>query len=120
MFNLVKHWKLIILVINVIIFSLSIVVAAEPLNDAAKGGDLDEARRLIEGGADIECRDASSSTPIYNAVDGGHRDLAEFLISKGANINVNCENGNTLCTVLQSYSGVTRKWQNFSLRMELM
>ncbi len=95
MFNLVKHWKLIILVINVIIFSLSAFTSAEPLNDAAKEGDLDGVKRLIEEGANIEVRDASSSTPLYNAVDGGHRDVAKFLILKGANVNVNCENGNT-------------------------
>ncbi len=95
MFNLVKHWKLIILVINVMIFTISAFSSAEPLNDAAKEGDLDEVKRLIEEGANIEVRDASKSTPLYNAVDGGHRDLAKFLILKGANINVNCENGNT-------------------------
>ena len=79
MYNLVKHWKLIILVINVLIFSLSAFTNAEPLNDAAKEGDLDEVKRLIEKGANIEVRDASKSTPLYNAVDGGHRDLAKFL-----------------------------------------
>jgi hypothetical protein len=47
MFHLVKHWKLIILVINVIFFSLSALVGAEPLDDAAKEGDLDEVKRLI-------------------------------------------------------------------------
>ena len=75
MFNLVKHWKPILLVINVIVFSLSTFAGAEPLNDASKAGDLNEVKRLIEEGANIECRDASSSTPIYNAVDGGHRDV---------------------------------------------
>ena len=70
MFNLVKHWKLIILVINVIIFSLSAFTSAEPLNDAAKEGDLDEVNRLIEEGANIEVRDASVSTPLYNAEIG--------------------------------------------------
>ena len=56
MFNLVKHWKLIILVINVIIFSLSTFASAEPLNDVAKEGDLDEVKRLIEKGTNIEVR----------------------------------------------------------------
>jgi hypothetical protein len=50
MFNLVKHWKPILLIINVIVFSLSSVVGAEPLNNAAEAGELDEVKRLIEGG----------------------------------------------------------------------
>ncbi len=95
MFILVKHWKLIILVINVIIFSLSAFTSAAPLNDAAKEGDLDEVKRLIKEGANIEVRDASASTPLYNAVDRGNKDIVEFLILKGANVNVNCTEGNT-------------------------
>ena len=90
MFNLVKHWKLIILVINVMIFTISTFSSAEPLNDAAKEGDLDEVKRLIEKGANIEVRDVSKSTPLYNAVDRGNKDVVEFLILKGANVNVNC------------------------------
>jgi len=69
MFHLVKHWKLIILVINVIIFSLIAFASAELLNDAAKEGDLDEVKRLIKEGANIEAKDISGSTPLYNALD---------------------------------------------------
>jgi len=47
MLHFVKHWKLIILAINVIIFSLSVFANAETLNDAAKEGDLDKIKRLI-------------------------------------------------------------------------
>ena len=87
MFHLVKHWKLIILVINVIIFSLSAFASAEPLNDAAKEGDLDEVKRLIKEGANIESKDVSGSTPLYNALDRGNKEVVQFLILKGANVN---------------------------------
>jgi ankyrin repeat protein len=66
------------------IFTISAFSGAEPLNDAAKEGDLDEVKRLIKEGANIEVRDASASTPLYNAVDRGNRDVVEFLILKGA------------------------------------
>ena len=95
MFNLVHHWKQIFLVIHVLIFTFSIFAGAEPLNDAAKEGDLDKVNRLIQEGANIEVRDASSSTPLYNAVDGGHKELAELLISKGANVNAVDKSGNS-------------------------
>jgi ankyrin repeat protein len=95
MFNLVKHWKLIVLVINVMIFTISAFTSAEPLNDAAKEGNLDEVKRLIEEGANIEVRDSSRSTPLYNALDQGNKDVMKFLILKGANVNVNCTEGYT-------------------------
>ena len=59
MLNLAKHWKLIILAINVMIFTISAISSAEPLNDAAKEGDLDEVKRLVKEGANIEVRDVS-------------------------------------------------------------
>jgi hypothetical protein len=78
-----------------IVFSLGTVVGAEPLNDAAKEGNLDEVKRLIEEGANIEVRDSSRATPLYNALDQGNKDVVEFLILKGANVNVNCTEGYT-------------------------
>ena len=59
MLSIVKRWKLILLVINAIIFSLSVFASVEPLNDTAKEGDLDEVRRLIKEGANIEAKDVS-------------------------------------------------------------
>jgi ankyrin repeat protein len=95
MFHLVKHWNRIILVVNVIIFSLSAFASAEPLNGAAKDGDLDEAKRLIEEGANIEAKDVSGSTPLYNALDQGNKEIVKFLILKGANVNAVMINGKT-------------------------
>ena len=71
------------------------VTNADPLNEAAKQGNLKEVKRLISKGANIEAKDASSATPLYNAVDKGNKDVVEFLISKGANINANCTDGFT-------------------------
>ena len=71
------------------------LVDAEPLNDAAKEGNLDEVKRLIEEGANIEVRDSSRATPLYNALDRGNKDVVVFLILKGANVNVNCTEGYT-------------------------
>jgi ankyrin repeat protein len=95
MVNLFNHWKQMVLSIIVAIIGFSVFTSAEPLNDASKEGDLDKVRRLMEEGANIEARDASSSTPLYNAVGGSHRDIAKFLILKGTNVNANCTDGMT-------------------------
>lgn len=56
-------------VVIFLLFVLGSVANAEPLNEAAKQGNLKEVKRLISKGANIEVKDASSATPLYNAVD---------------------------------------------------
>ena len=84
-----------ILVINVIVFTFALFAGAEPLNDASKEGDLDEVKRLIQGGANIEVRDASSSTLLFIVAYSGNKELAELLILKGANVNAVDKTGYT-------------------------
>lgn len=57
------------------------------LHEAAKKGNLDEVKHLIEEGADVNVKDENSDTPLYIAVGQGHKDIAELLILKGANVN---------------------------------
>src|SRR5512137_2281507 len=97
-----QSWKMTLSVI-LLLFFLGSVTSAEPLNEAAKQGNLKEVKRLISKGANIEAKDASSATPLYNAVDKGNKDVVEFLILKGADLNANCTDGFTplhLATVL--------------------
>jgi len=62
-----------------------------PLHIAAKRGEMDLARLLIEHGADVNARieqqDKAGITPLHVAVEAGHKDLARFLIAKGADVN---------------------------------
>jgi len=83
MLNLGKRWKLMMVYIYVIIFSLSGFAAAEPLHEAAKEGDLAKAKSLIEEGADVNVTSETEVTPLHWAADGGHKDVAELLRRHG-------------------------------------
>ncbi len=56
----------------------------EALIHAAKNGNFDEARRLVEQGADVNHSDIP---PFFWAYFKGHTDLCKWLLSKGGNIN---------------------------------
>ena len=59
------------------------------LHFAARNGQLDAARALIDGGADInQVNKADQSTPLVTAASNGHFELAKFLLDKGADVNL--------------------------------
>ena len=55
---------------------------------ASSGQDLDEVKRLVAKGADVNRRDASGSTALLHAAMAGNQGIVKFLISKGAEINI--------------------------------
>ncbi|MEI6559689.1 MAG: ankyrin repeat domain-containing protein [Rhodospirillaceae bacterium] len=57
------------------------------LFDAAASGDLDEVKRLIAKGADVNAISKGGGTLLHWAADGGHVEIAMFLIAKGADVN---------------------------------
>ena len=60
----------------------------EKLHFAASDGDLEEVRRLVEEGFDVNAFDeALSLTPLHYAVREEHLEVAEYLISVGADVN---------------------------------
>ena len=64
------------------------------LHFAARNGQLDAARALIEGGADInQPNGTDKSTPLVTAASNGHFELAKFLLDHGADPNLANESG---------------------------
>jgi ankyrin repeat protein len=60
----------------------------EQLHFAADDGDLEQARKLVEGGCDVNAFDeALSLTPLHYAARNGHVDVIEYLLSVGADVN---------------------------------
>lgn len=54
---------------------------------AARAGDPNSARYLIEGGADVNEVNAFGTSPLITAVHAGNIELISYLISSGADIN---------------------------------
>src|SRR5580658_876527 len=58
------------------------------LLDAARKGDLDTVKALIEKGAPVEAKTSYGQTPLYLAAMSGHEDVVRFLLDKGAKTDV--------------------------------
>jgi uncharacterized protein len=54
---------------------------------AAIGGDLEIAKRLLEGGADVNAK-AESAAPIHGAVMGGSEAMVRLLLERGADASL--------------------------------
>jgi ankyrin repeat protein len=63
------------------------VAAAGPLHDAAGAGDVEEVRRLISEGSDIDEVDRLAGMPLHVAALRGQVEVAQFLISEGASVD---------------------------------
>jgi hypothetical protein len=60
---------------------------AGSLHDAARDGDLEKARVLIDEGAVIDSQSERGETPLTLAILAGQGKVVEFLVDKGAAID---------------------------------
>ena len=68
---------------------------ADPLHDAARQGDVAQARQLLDGGVDPAAPDAAGEPPLLIAALAGQADMVELLLERGADINIRNERGLT-------------------------
>ena len=71
------------------------VLAANPLERAAKAGDVTAARTLLEQGTPVDTRLDIGRTPLIAAAAKGRTQLIKYLIGAGADINAQDNNGST-------------------------
>jgi ankyrin repeat protein len=69
--------------------------ALAPLLYAARDGRLENAKILLDAGADLELADANGITPLLMAISNNQIEVARFLIDRGAKINVSDWYGRT-------------------------
>ncbi len=76
------------------VFTLSPALAG-PLHDAVQKGDLEEVKRLIADGADVNAKARKGDTPLHSAAWFGYKAMAKLLIEKGADVNAKTNTGAT-------------------------
>jgi hypothetical protein len=77
-----------------------------PLLFAARQGDLDSARALLDAGAAVNTVSGGDNTsPLLMAVINGYFDLAAYLIERGANPSLASDNG-----VTPLYAAINMQW----------
>ena len=67
--------------------------AEPPLHLAARSGDVEMSRLLLDAGADVDGFDSDESTPLHVAAVARQAELARFLIARGADVNRRDRNG---------------------------
>jgi len=74
------------------------------IHQAALDGQLDQVKRLLSEGFDIDLKDADGRTPLMYASFNGHKEIIKLLIEKGANVNLGDRYGRTALMMASSGS----------------
>lgn len=77
-----------------LVFATSTVIAG-PLHDAAKAGDVDRTRQLLDQGAAIAELDPAGDPPLVIAALAGDADVVSLLLDRGADIEIRNKHGLT-------------------------
>lgn len=72
-----------------------IEVAHTPLSAAARIGNLEIAKLLLDAGSQIDFYDVYVQSPLMAAAEAGHLDFVKFLVKNGADINAVSDNHGT-------------------------
>jgi ankyrin repeat protein len=67
----------------------------QALLESAYTGRLEEVRRLVSGGAEVDAVDPEKRTALMFAAFNGHTPVVDFLLEKGANVDAKDGNGRT-------------------------
>jgi ankyrin repeat protein len=78
---------------------------------AAKSGDVEAARALLQSGADINAKDRYGQTALMLAAHHGHEALVETLIEHGADLNVTAKYrlSALMLAVVAGHAGIARR-----------
>ena len=58
------------------------------LSDAVRTGNIEDVKKHLAAGADVNAKDMYEDTPLYEAVKLGYKGIAELLLANGADVNV--------------------------------
>ena len=85
--------------------------ALTPLMYAARQGNIEAAKALLDGGAKIDAVNGGRSTALVLATINAHFDIAKYLVERGANVNIPTMDGATAL-----YGVVNTQWARKSFQ----
>ena len=77
------------------------------IHDAAKDGNMDAVKQLIQLGANVDQKNLYLQTPLYIAVENGQIEIAKFLIENGANVNFKYVKSILQVAIIENHEGIT-------------
>ena len=99
----VKTSPLIILcTLLLVIVQSSLSQDTPELITAIRQGKIEEVKKLVKKGADVNLVYNKRHTPLMTAIYGGNLDIIKLLVDKGADVNLKTEKGGTALTVAAS------------------
>ena len=85
--------KKIILLLS--LWLLALPVLSDPLHDAVEEGTVEQARRLLESGINVNARDDDGETALHEAAEAGRLEMVILLVEAGATRGVRDVEGET-------------------------
>ena len=85
-----------------------------PLLSAAKNGKLEQIKKSLNGGADIDETSKNGSTALILAAEQNQLELVKYLVKQGADPNMSTSMGATALN--RAAEMVTLKWLSFCFR----
>lgn len=80
------------------------------LHDAASKGDVDQLRRLVEQGADVNAVDGEGRTALHKAAVDGRDEAVKFLLDHGVDVNAKDGNARTPLELMSETAG--KLWES--------
>jgi ankyrin repeat protein len=77
----------------------------QTLHEAAAAGNLEQVKKLVAEGADVNAKDEDGRTPLHSAAWYGREDVAAVLLAHGANINEADGSGQAPLHLAMSFGG---------------
>ena len=79
------------------------------LHHAARNGDMEIVKQLVNSGADVNATTDNNHFPLYCAAGHGHVETTEYLVGEGADLQARLSDGKTVTEWLKQYADNDRR-----------